>query len=76
MLDREYDLVRLLDAQRHRSYDFADLLVARAGTRRTAAAAGVTGRRVEDEIEAVANLLGLPYVTRTRFGAAVVARVL
>lgn len=67
MLDTEYDLVRLLDEQRHRSYDFGDVLVARAGTRRTAAAAGVTGRRVEDEIEAVAVLLGLPHQTRTRF---------
>jgi hypothetical protein len=67
MLDAEYDLVRLLDQQRHRSFDFGDVLVARAGTRRTATAAGVTGRRVEDEIETVSALLGLPHRTRTRF---------
>ncbi len=67
MLDQEYDLVRLVGEQLHRSYDFGDVLVARAGTRRTAAAAGVTGRRVEDEVEAVADLLGLPHQTRTRF---------
>lgn len=67
MLDEEYDLVRLVDEQRHRSYNFGDVLVARAGTRRTATAAGVTGRRVEDEVEAVADLLGLPHQTRTRF---------
>ena len=47
--------------------DFGDLLVARAGTRRTATVAGATGRRVEDEIEAVARELGLQYETRTRF---------
>jgi hypothetical protein len=67
MLDEEYNLVRLVDEQRSRNYDFGDVLIARAGTRRTAAAAGVTGRRVEDEIEAVAASLGLPYQTRTRF---------
>src|SRR5215213_2374159 len=67
MLDVEYDLVRLVDLQRNGSYDFGDVLVARAGSRRTAAAASVTGRRVEDEIEAVATSLGLDYETRTRF---------
>jgi hypothetical protein len=67
MLDSEYDVVRLIDEQRRLRYDFADILIARAGTRRTATAAGATGRRVEDEIEAVAALLRLPYDTRTRF---------
>ena len=67
MLDINYELVRLVREQRERSYDFGDLLVARAGTRRTATVAGATGRRVEDEIEAVARELGLQYETRTRF---------
>jgi hypothetical protein len=67
MLDENYDVVRLIDEQRSRTYDFGDILVARAGTRRTATDASATGRRVEDEIEQVANDLALPSATRTRF---------
>lgn len=67
VLDDHYEVVRLVTVQRARSYVFGDILIARAGTRRTATAAGATGRRVEDEIEAVARDLGLPYATRTRF---------
>lgn len=67
MLDERYDLVRLITEQRGRTYDFGDILVARAGTRRTAAYAGETGRRIEDEIERVARDLGLACTTRTRF---------
>lgn len=67
MLDDYYDVVRLVNAQRGKTYDFGDLLVARAGTRVTAAAAGATGRRVEDEIEEIARDLGLPLEVRTRF---------
>lgn len=67
MLDENYELVRLIEEQRGRTYDFGDVLVARAGTRRTATDAGATGRRVEDEIERVAQDLGLPASTRTRF---------
>ena len=67
MLDNNYDLVRLLADQLPRTYDLGDILVARAGTRRTATDAGATGRRIEDEIERVAKDLGLPCATRTRF---------
>lgn len=67
MLDENYEVVRLVNEQRVRVYDFGDLLVARAGTRRTATDAGATGRRVEDEIEQVAYDLGLSSATRTRF---------
>lgn len=67
MLDENYEVVRLVEEQRGRTYDFGDVLVARAGTRRTATDAGATGRRVEDEIEEVARDLGLPCATRTRF---------
>jgi hypothetical protein len=67
ILDEQYDLVRLTEAQRAVSYDLGDILVARAGSRRTAVGAGKTGRRVEDELENVARALGLPYETRTRF---------
>lgn len=66
-LDDEYGLVAMADQQLHMSYGLADVLVARAGTRAAAAAAGKQGRQVEDEIEAVAKALGLPYETRTRF---------
>lgn len=66
-LNDEYDLVRLLQLQLNRPYDFGDVLVARAGTRATATRAGKSGRRVEDEIEAIAQGLELPYQTRTRF---------
>lgn len=67
MLDDNYEVVRLVAEQRSRTYDFGDVMVARAGTRPTAADAGATGRRVEDEIERVAKELGLPCATRTRF---------
>ncbi|MGX4711984.1 hypothetical protein [Rhodococcus ruber] len=66
-LDTDFDLLRMLRIQLHRQYDFGDVLVARAGTRVTATRAGKSGRKVEDEIEAIADDLGLPYATRTRF---------
>ncbi|GAC70584.1 hypothetical protein [Gordonia soli] len=66
-LDAEFDLVRMLRAQLDRTYSFADILVARAGSRVTATRAGASGRRVEDEIEAIARDLDLDYVTRSRF---------
>lgn len=67
MMDQEYDLVRLLNVQRLRSYDFGDILTARAGTRATATRAGQSGRKVEDEIELIADSLGLKSAPRTRF---------
>jgi hypothetical protein len=67
MLDEQCDLVRMIEVQRHKAYDFGDLLVARSGTRQTATRAGASGRRVEDEIESVVKDLGLPYEVRTRF---------
>lgn len=67
ILAADYALVKLLDEQLHRSYDFADIVIARSATRRAAAAASATGRAVEDAIEAVAAKLGLPYAARTRF---------
>jgi hypothetical protein len=67
MLDDEFSLVQLVDSQRSKAYTFGDILIARGGTRGTAAQAGVSGRKVEDEIEAIAVALGLDYETRTRF---------
>lgn len=65
--DRDFDLIRLLRVQQQRQYELGDILVARAGSRVTATQAGISGRKVEDEIEAIADDLGLPYETRTRF---------
>ncbi|MFF5178517.1 hypothetical protein ACFY2Q_10900 [Micromonospora sp. NPDC000316] len=67
MMELEYDLIRLLNVQRLRSYDFGDILAARAGTRATATRAGQSGRKVEDEIELIAKDLGLLCAPRTRF---------
>ncbi|GAA12231.1 hypothetical protein [Gordonia alkanivorans] len=66
-LDAEFDLVRMLRTQLERTYTFADILVARAGTRATATRAGASGRRIEDEIEDIARDLDLNYTTRSRF---------
>lgn len=67
MLDATNGVVRSVTVQRERTYDFGDVLVARAGTRLTATRAGASGRKVEDEIEAIASQLGLACETRTRF---------
>ena len=66
-LNEDLDLVNLLRAQRGLTYSFGDVLVARAGTRVSAIRAGVSGRRLEDEIESIARDLGLECDTRTRF---------
>lgn len=66
-LDVDFDLTRMVVTQLDRSYEFGDVLIARAGPRVTATRAGESGRKVEDEIEAIANDLGLTYQTRTRF---------
>jgi hypothetical protein len=67
MLDADFDLMRLLTVQRGRAYDFGDILVARAGTRHTARGGQRSGRRVEDEIQAIADDLDLPNIPRTQF---------
>ncbi len=59
-LDEDFDLLRLLRAQRGETYSFGDVLVARAGTRATAASAGQSGRKIEGELEAIAQSLHLP----------------
>lgn len=66
-MDTAYGLVPQANAQMHQQYGIADVLVARAGTRAAATAASRQGRDVEDEIEAVAKVLGLRYERRTRF---------
>lgn len=66
-LDTHFDILRTLKVQQQRQYEFADVLIARAGSRVTATRAGQSGRKVEDEIEAIAVDLAVPYETRTRF---------
>ena len=65
--DEDFDLIRLVNSQLRRTYTFADILNARATTRHSAVQAGESGRRVEDQIEAIAGDLSLPYEVRTRF---------
>lgn len=67
MLDVDFDLVRMLVTQLDRDYGFGDVLVARAGPRVVATGAGRSGRKVEDEIEGIAEDLGLKHRERTRF---------
>jgi len=66
-LDEDYGLVEQVTAQRRETYDFGDILIARGGTRLTATRAGAAGRKIEDEIEAIATELELEHETRTRF---------
>lgn len=67
MLDREFGLLASLEAQRRRTYTFADVLVARASARVNATAASSAGRLLEDRLEEIAMELKLPYATRGRF---------
>jgi hypothetical protein len=66
-LDDEFGLIAEIDVARARQYEWADVLVARSGSRGTAGAAIVGGRSVEDRIEEVVRDLRLPYQVRTRF---------
>lgn len=65
--DSKFNLINLLHDQLYETYSFGDVLVARGGTRLIAKRAGVSGRKLEDEIEAIARELGLACETRTRF---------
>jgi hypothetical protein len=67
LLDDEFAIIETVLQLRNSIFTFGDVLVARAGTRVTASRAGIAGRRLEDEIEAIAGELGLPCKTRTRF---------
>jgi hypothetical protein len=67
MLDEEFDLVRLVEMQRHMVFGFGDVLVARGSGRQSANRAGLAGRSVEDEIERIARDLGLTTAARVRF---------
>ena len=65
--EEEFELVRALESQSGRTYDFADILIARAGSRVTATRSQSAGRMIEDRITEIAQDLGLPYVARSSF---------
>jgi hypothetical protein len=67
MLDEDFDLLRMLRVQLDRTYGFADILIARAGPRAAAFGGQASGRKVEDEISAIAEDLGLSHVDRSRY---------
>lgn len=63
----ELQLLKQLEVQRRGSYTFADVLIARAGSRERAGRAIGRGRQLEDIVESLIRSLGLPYRSRTRF---------
>jgi len=67
MLDEQFDLLRLLRVQTDREYGLADVLIARAGPKLTAFGGQASGRKIEDEISAIAEDLGLQHAERSRF---------
>lgn len=60
-------IVEQLDRQRKGSYTFADVLIARAGSRERASRAISRGRQLEDLVETVVQRLNVTYEARTRF---------
>lgn len=67
MLDDEFGLVSVIEAERAKRFGFGDILVARAGSRQSAGEAVAGGRALEDAIEETVKRLNLPYELRTRF---------
>ena len=67
MLDKDFGLIETVRSDRRRSFEYADVLIARSGGRQTAGRAIAGGRFVEDAIEGIARSLGLPHELRTRF---------
>lgn len=65
--DEDFDIVTLIEVERRKQFDFADVLIARAVSRVSAGEAIAGGRFVEDAIEGVAVQLRLPHELRTRF---------
>jgi len=68
LLDEEFNLVELLTQQLERQWSFNDVLLERyLWSRRGAASAVGQGRKVEDEVEAVVQRLGIAAQPRTQF---------
>lgn len=66
-LDSEYGLLDRLSADRGRTYDFGDILMARYASRATAGRAIGRGRLLEDAVEGAVRQVGLPHQMRTSF---------
>jgi hypothetical protein len=67
VLDDACDLLRLISDQRGRTYEFGDVLIARASARGNAATGAAAGRKLENMIEEIVTDLHLPFEMRTRF---------
>jgi hypothetical protein len=67
LLDDQYDLIRLVEQERDRTWSYGDVLFERAESRSRAGRAIGRGRRLEDEVEALVKSLGLPFALRTQF---------
>lgn len=66
-LEDEFGLLGMIEGQRRRRYTFGDVLAARGTSRQTASSAGVAGRLIENRVEGIMQVLGLPYEMRGRF---------
>lgn len=66
-LDSEFGLLERLGADRGRTYDFGDILMARYASRATAGRAIGRGRLLEDAVERSVSHAGLPHQMRTSF---------
>jgi len=69
LLDDEFNLLARLDEERSHEWDYADILLERAGSRGQAGRAIRRGKALEDKVEMLVGKHGLdlPYKARTRF---------
>jgi hypothetical protein len=66
-MDEQFALVDRLKDQAEREWTWADVLARGMSSRQRASSAVAQGRALEDEVEAVIELLGLRFQPRTRF---------
>lgn len=66
-LDEDFGLIELIEAQRERTWTWADVLAREMSSRQRASGAIRQGRDLEDAVEAHVEALGARYEVRTRF---------
>lgn len=66
-MDEQFALLSQLQSQAGRAWTWADVLARGMSSRQRAGSAVAQGRALEDEVEAVIELLGLDFQPRTRF---------
>lgn len=66
-LDDQFAVVDRVVASLSRDYTLADVLIARAASRSTAGSSIDAGRYLEDLVQEVIEVLGLPFEARTQF---------